>query len=248
MACHAGFVPQGQEHVVVGLLPRPARRQFRVRDRGGSEKLHCLVQQVGAEVEQHAAAVVRRRLRFPGLGDRRGPALKAGFEPRDGAEGTAVQQPSDGQVVAVPAPVLEDREHAAQPLCEPDEFLALGAAHRKRLVDDDVEPGFQRGLREGVVRGRRGSEDQQVKFAGELKDVRRGVHDPGTGVPGGCGGLPAGVGSGDHVERVRGVGREERGVEDAARKAEAGHGSSDGPGVMLSWLPRYSRPPCHTPC
>ncbi len=230
VAGHPGTVPQDHEDVVVRLGSGPPGRQFRMRERGRPKKLHGLVQQVGAEVKQHPAAVVRRCGRLPCFGDVGRPPLEAGLKAAHGAEGSGVHEGLHGEEVAVPAPVLEHREHPAQPPGQVDELLPLGAADSEGLVDDDVEAGFQRRFREWIVGGGRRAEHQQVQFAGELQDIGRGVDDPGRRIAV-CGRRsPAGVRSGNDIERIGRVCGDERGVEDAARKAETGDGGADGPG------------------
>ena len=229
VAGHPGTVPQGHEDVVVDLLSRPPGLQFRVRHRGRPKS--CTAWSIRWVRGQTARRrLVRRRGRLPCLGDVGGPPLKAGLKPGHRAEDSAVQQPADREEVAVPAPVLEYREHPAQPRGEVDEFLPLGAAYGEGLVDDDVEAGLQCGFRERIVGGRRRAEHQQVQLAGELQDVGRGVDDPGRGVAGRGGGLPAGIGRGDGIQRIGRVCGDEGGMEDAAREAEAGDGGADGPG------------------
>ena len=220
-------MPQDHERVIVGLLLGAADLKLSVDHRRRAEQLQRLIDQMRAEVEQHAAAVRRRGTGLPRLGNRRRPALEAGLEARYAAQGFPGQQLADSQEIAVPAPVVEHREHPAQPLSQGDQLPALGGADSERLVHHNVQSRLQRRLRQRKMGGGRGPQHHEVKVTGELKDSIAVAHCFDARVPLRRRSLPAGVGRCDDVQRVAGVRRNERRVEDAAREAIADDGSPD---------------------
>ncbi len=183
VADHAGSVVQDEEHVVVHLFVRATHLQFREPHAGRTEQQQRLVDQVRAEVEKHSAAVRGSGVRLPGLGDLRGPAFKTGLKTGDRAQRLPGQQLLHSEEVAVPAPVLEDRQHAAQPLCEADQFLPFGAPDGERLVHHHVEPGFQGCLGQRVMRCRGGPQHHEVKVGRPREGCFAVGHGLDTRVP-----------------------------------------------------------------
>jgi hypothetical protein len=134
----------------------------------------------------------------------------------------------DSQKVAVPAAVLEHRQNAAVALRNPNQLLPFCTRHGERLVHHHVEPRLQRRLRQRVVRRRRRSEDHKIKVSRERQDsvaVGHGFHARIT-LDGG--GLAGGVRRRDDVQRVSGIGRDQRGVKDASGEAITDDGGPDG--------------------
>jgi hypothetical protein len=141
---------------------------------------------MGPEVEEHPSALGGRRPVAPRLVTELGrPTL----EPRLVAEHLSqlplAQQTAQGQLVGIPAPVVERRQHQIPLLGALDEAERRFRRRRHRLVDDHGQAGLQclRGQRNVGVVGRR--HDNQVVLRHprpELLDVRQDL-GPGVGSP-----------------------------------------------------------------
>ena len=116
------------------------------------------------------------------VADRR-PALETRLEAVDRAEDAILDQGSDGLEVAVPPPVLVDRQDPSRALAGFDQRLGLRDAHRDRLVHDDVVTRCERLLADRGVRpvGRHDDDDLHVRVRQERVDR---IDDLGVGVIG----------------------------------------------------------------
>lgn len=112
----AGLVPQRDERVVVGQAARAVRGELGAGLSDRAEQLHGLVDEVGAEVEEDAAALGSRGFGFPARTDRGLVPFEPRFEAAHRAEPACRDELADRAEVAVPAPVLEDRQSSAEPL------------------------------------------------------------------------------------------------------------------------------------
>src|SRR5690606_33575365 len=117
---HAVLVADGDE----GLVVRPAAVGSELdMDLGGrSEEDERLVEEVGSQVEEDTATLPPRRRGLPcpplvGL-----PPLDPGLEAPHLPQRALGEQPSQGEELAVPPPVLEDGERAAELLGAADQL------------------------------------------------------------------------------------------------------------------------------
>ena len=78
--------------------------------------------------------------------------------------------------VAIPAAILEDAQKSVGVLCPVDQRATLRRRRREWLVDDDVQPGVERGTRDRPVRRVRRGDDDEVEL-GCASDQRIGVAD-----------------------------------------------------------------------
>ena len=121
--------------------PRPAQVELGVHGHGAAEQDHRLVDEVAPQVGQQPAGVGGVGQLAPALGvDLRTPALEARLQTRRRAEGALVEQAAQGQEVAVPAPVVEHRQHHAGRPRLVGQGAALGRGRRQRLVDHHRQP------------------------------------------------------------------------------------------------------------
>ena len=140
MRAHAALVRQRDEGVVVDLSAGAPDVDLAVDADRGAEELDGLIDEVRAEVEQHSAALEGIGRLAPHARPHFGTeALEARLEARDLAEGPLGDQPPERDEVAVPAPVLEDR----QPAPGGEQSPRLGRVRRERLVDDDRQPALE---------------------------------------------------------------------------------------------------------
>jgi hypothetical protein len=212
------LVQQRDEGVVVADAAAHDR-ELGLLDGCRPEEVQGLVDEVASEVERDAGALLDSGglLPLPRLG--RAPALEGRLEAMHLAEHALADEAGHGEEVAVPATVLEDGERPSDLFRLGDELLRVAQAGHERLVDHEGRTGLERGDALLEVHVRRRREDHEVEVAGPREQRLRAVDDLGVGVvllrlrP------PVGVAGGDEVERERGVGRDERGVEDAPRQA-----------------------------
>ena len=164
---------QGYEGFGVGSVRvRAVLRRLPVAVRYRAKELDGLVDQVGAEVVEDAAAVGHCGGVAPVPEALRPPPFKARFEAADLAQRSFPDELSQRQEVGVPAAVLKYRELHAGVGRPGDERLALGRRRDERLVHHHVQAVGHGRLGE-VEMGQRGrSEDHQVKV------TRRGRTGP----------------------------------------------------------------------
>jgi hypothetical protein len=87
------------------------------------------------------------------------------------AELVRVEQTAQRQEVAVPAPVLEHRQHQSALGGRVDKPAALGCVQRERFVDDDRQPGLERGQPERHVAAVRSRDHGQIELSRPLPDL-----------------------------------------------------------------------------
>ena len=90
-----------------------------------------------------------------------------GLEDRDVAEHTLREQLPQRDEVSHIAAVLEGRQYTPLRLAEPDQLRGLRHGRGERLIDDDVAPGQEALLREGVMGGIGCGDHDQVHRPGE---------------------------------------------------------------------------------
>ncbi len=186
-----------------------------------AEQRDGLVDEVGAEVEQDPRA--RFRTLAPHAAKLRAIAFEAGFEKHDPAARLLLQQPLDGEEIAVPPPIVEDGEQAAAAACDLDDGGGFRRRRRERFVDDDVAAGLEAAPREVCVRGVRRRDDDQPdclvleQFVHRTHDACAGMERPGT----------VAAALNDRGEAQAGDALDHRGMEDAAGHAEADQADKD---------------------
>src|SRR3954470_4253220 len=103
---------EGNEGVVAHRGAGSAAVDLGIYALGGAEEEERLVDQVRAQVVEHAARLLGRIQLAPGArANLRSPALEAGLEPVHLAERALLDQLADREEVAVPAAVVEDGQH-----------------------------------------------------------------------------------------------------------------------------------------
>ena len=212
--------------VADGAIPHDL--QLGLLDDGGTEQLQGLIDEVASEIVGDARALLDGRGVLPAVAVRTGPALEGRLEAVHGAERTFRDQSFDGQEVAVPAPVLEDREHAVGILGRGDQLLRVADGGNEGLVDDNRCTRIQcrQALLEVGVR-RRG-EDDEIQIPGASQQLVGSRDDLGPRMLGGGLSGTIRVRRGDELEsegRVRG---DERSVEHATGEAEPDDPGADG--------------------
>lgn len=142
---------------------------------GEAEQHVGLVDQVGAEVEERAAAAGDAQLALP-VGGRVGAvAVEVGVELDDAAQLALLDQVLGQQEVGVPPAVLVHADELARLRGDVGELLGLSGRGHKRLLRQHVLAGLERLLGEvEVVVGRRRDDDDV--------DVRVGDEGVGAGV------------------------------------------------------------------
>lgn len=90
----------------------------------------------------------------------------------DAAKYAFVEQCLDGQEIAIPAPVVEDRQVERFPF---DQLAGLGGVERERLVDHHVLAGFEDRASQRKMRIVRRGDDDQVDIGARVQVDRRGV-------------------------------------------------------------------------
>ena len=117
---------------------------------GDAEENEGLIDEVRAEVEEHAVGIAAGF--FPGGFAGQGTeAVEVGLVGYETAYGMFVEEFADGEEVAVPAAVVEGREDEIACCGEVAQFPGFGAGSGEGLVDDDVLAGEEGLFREGVV-------------------------------------------------------------------------------------------------
>ena len=134
-----------------------------------------LVEEVGAQVEEVAAALGDAGVGLPVGRPGRAIPVKVGVELEDAAERVLLDEVLDCQKVRVPAAVLVHADETPRALRHSDELVGLGGGGDKGLFGQDVLAGFEGGLCELKVVGGRGADDDNV-------DVRVGEEVLGAGV------------------------------------------------------------------
>src|SRR6266508_2657902 len=187
------------------------------------------------QVVPHAGS--RQFLLAPGAGLQRGAiTIEVVLECHDATEQPFRDNLLHRDAVARVAALLVHGEHAPRFLAEPHQLLGLGHRHRERLVDDDVAPGQEALLRDGLMRRVGCSDDdevdgprEQLVYAADELDVRI------TRVTG-----AAPLDDGRKTKALHGPndGR----VEDLACKAEAHHTHVEH-GQMITLTRRLARAP-----
>ena len=147
---------------------------------GQAEQLQGLIGQVRAEVEPQSPTGAGV---FPPAVARAGAEpVDVGFEMGDLTDESAVDDPLDAQIVAIPAAVLEHRHDPLTTIGGVDDRTGILQRQCERCVDHDVMPGRQRRLGErpvGVI-GRR--DHHHVHIAAGDESV--GIDDMDTGMVG----------------------------------------------------------------
>ena len=192
------------------------------------EQVHRLVEQVAAEVVDHARA--RRGglvLPAPRAGDDGPVAVEVRLELDDAAEGAGADQRGQRGEVGVVAPVLVDGEQAGVGVREGDEGGGLGAGGGEGLFDEDVLLGLEGGAGEGEVGGGWGGDDDEGD-GGVGEEGVRGRVDVGFRVVFGGVVFRGGVALDDGVEVEGGYGGDEGDVEDLCAEAVADYADVDG--------------------
>jgi hypothetical protein len=215
-----------EEGVVVRRAPAPVQ-DLAVDVAHRPEQGQGLVDQVGAEVEQHAAALGRGRRIAPGLApELRPPALEARLEAQHLAEPARVDQAPQGELLGVPAAIVEDGQRHPGALGLLDQRGCGAGRRRQRLVNDDRDSrvdGAGGELDVGVVRA--GDDDQLMPAGAPEHGLRRRL-DPDIGIGDQRGGGAAAV-AGDHGRQLEPLGRgDQRRVEDRAGEPVADQGGS----------------------
>ena len=147
---------------------------------GWAEEGECLVDEVRAEVEEHAVGGVGGLL--PGVlaGDG-AEAVEVGLEGDEAADGVFGDELLDGEEVAVPAAVVEGDDVQALGFGERAEFEGLFAGGGEGLVDDDVLAGGEGLFSEGEV-GLVGGGDDDERDGGVGEDLFEGAGDFDAGI------------------------------------------------------------------
>ncbi len=199
-----------------------------------SQELDRLVDEVGSQVVEDTRAGGAGTV-FPGPGLGRLPPLEAGLEAAHLTELVGVDEATQGEVVTVPATVLEGGEGAAGAFREGDQRIPLLARDGEWLVDDDVQPGLEKCARLlGVARRwRRDDGKLEAEVAGPVEEGGQVRDDLGSRKVGAhlVGALGTARDDGDEVE-VR-VGGDEGGVEVASTHAVADERCTDPHGPTL---------------
>ena len=125
----------------VDALPGAGDQPGREPPARAQAELEGLVDQVRAPVVEDRARPPRRWPRQPRGG---GVAADRALEEQRPADQPLCEHVLDGQEVPVPAPVVEDREHAARAVAGGDHPVGLGGRERHHLVDDAVLAGLER--------------------------------------------------------------------------------------------------------
>lgn len=129
-------------------------------DRPGDE-LQRLVDQVRPPVEEDTAP--RRRVAAPAA---RGAIVQhSGREEKRLAEPPGIEPAAHGQVVAIPAAVLEDAQEGAVAITRGEHLIRLGGGQAHHLVDNDVLPRIQRPAGEVAVGVMRRGDHHEVDRA-----------------------------------------------------------------------------------
>ena len=192
-------------------------------DGGGRvEEKERLIDEVGAEVEEHAVGGVGGLL--PGVLARGGAeAVEVRLEGDEAADGGLGEEFFDGKEVTVPTAVVEGDDEQTVLFGEGGELEGLGAGGGEGLVDDDVLAGLERARGESEMRlVGRGDDDEGDGLVGEQ------IVDIAVDTDGwvGFGSLVArALHDGDEAQS--GDGADERRVEDAAAEAVADDSDTD---------------------
>ncbi|TKW51054.1 hypothetical protein CTA1_9473 [Colletotrichum tanaceti] len=173
-------VPVGQLRVhavrVLGVEAAVALADELAVDRlGHAEEVVGLVEQVGAQVVEGAAALVHAQLALPRRRGLRAVAVKVGVELVDAAKDAVSHHLLDRQEVAVPAAVLVDADEAPVLLGDPDELLGLGDGGHEGLLDQHVLAGLERLLGEAEVGVGRREDVDDVDLGVLEHGLQRGV-------------------------------------------------------------------------
>jgi hypothetical protein len=234
-------MPQGDEDVVVHLDVVAAEVHLGVDVGRSSEELHRLVDEVAAEIEEQPARLLWCPPLPPRSGRRRRlPALESRLEAMDRSERAFVDDPTDGEEVRVPSPVLEDGEEEIALSRERRELPALGGRGCQRLVDHQAETGPEALEPERHVSGVRGRNDDQVVILRGLPDRVGPIHDPRVREPIPSARLTVRVARDDRREGKRRRRRDQRRVEHFAAQAVADQGHSDRVAHLTHGTPQSS--------
>ena len=159
---------QGHEGLGVGAVRcRAVVGGLPVAFRDRAKQLDGLVDQVGAEVVEDAAAFGQGGGVPPVPEAFRPPPLKARLEGPDLPQRAVREELLERQEVGVPPAVLEHRELHAGVGRPGDEFFTVGRRGDEGLVHHHVEAVGDRRGGEVEVRQRRGAEDHEVQVPGE---------------------------------------------------------------------------------
>jgi hypothetical protein len=136
-----------------------------------TEEQQCLVDEMAAKIEEDSPARRRIALFAPSRLRLRAPSLEARLEAQRLAERARLEETAHRHEVAVPAAVLVDREHPAEPIGFGDEPSRIGGGRRQRLVDDHRQPRGERRHRQRHVRAirRRDDDELQIRRAREQR-------------------------------------------------------------------------------
>ncbi len=116
-----------------------------------AEKGHGLVEQMGREIEEDAAAGTR--LLSPGAGLGSGTeTIVSRFETNDAPESACRDGLAEGLEIGVEAAVVVDGKYAVLLLGQLEEFDSFGDGGREWLINYDVVAGFEAALGEWVMR------------------------------------------------------------------------------------------------
>jgi hypothetical protein len=175
-------VEQDAREIVAVFCPDVAAQLGKDAHRFGREhELPELIDKMRAPVVQAAAAeggfVAPLRAPFAGGGaDATGPLAEAGFDVDDSAEGSVVDGAPDGEIVDVPAAILEDTQDAAAFFCLVDDDVGLGEIESDWLFDHDVLIRGEGDHRVVKMHGGRGRDQDGFKVAAEkIVDVAEGA-------------------------------------------------------------------------
>ena len=186
---------------------------------GWAEQVQGLVDQVAAQVEQHTARLVGVG-GLPPPGRRSGaPVLEARLEACDAAQIARFDERPRRQEVAVPAAILEHRQHHARLGGGRGQLAPLRRGSGERLVDDHRDARRDRSMGELGVHPVRCGHDHEVELACRCPDRLGGVEEQSSRMGGGSASATLRVRHHDRVQAQSGDGGDERSVERLAGQA-----------------------------
>ncbi len=186
---------------------------------GTAEERERLIDDVRAEIEQHAGTVVGEFL--PCILARHGTvAVPAAFEGDEAAKHAGGEHLLDGEEVAVPAAIMEREEMQLAYGGQFDQLLRLRCGRGQGLIDHDIFSGEQALLGDLKVRcvGRADYDEADAAIGEQLFYRAQHAHACGWRILGCCG-VAAALHDGCELEAR--CGADEGCVEDASAEAEA---------------------------
>src|SRR5579859_3620647 len=128
---------QGQEHVIVGLAARTPAIELRVDFAYRTKQMQRLINEMTTQIIKKAAGLLDSTALAPTAFQLRPPSFQTRLKTQHATQCPCVDQSTEGEALAVPAPRVVCRNLQLPGACRLDNLPRLRGSPRKRLIDNN---------------------------------------------------------------------------------------------------------------